>query len=99
MKAHTQKGVCLFMFKKIWKKIWNKKEWTLYLYYNGILVKRKKIAGISDITVMSINIWGHRELFHKFKINAVVKPVRLLYTDEKKKKTYWGVIFEKGIDM
>lgn len=75
-----------------------KKKWTLYLYYNGILIKRLKINDIDDIKVMSINIWFHKELFGRNKINAVIRPVKLLYTDEKKKKTYWGVVFEKGVD-
>jgi len=29
----------------------------------------------------------------------MVRPTRLLKTDEKKKKTYWGVCFEKGVDV
>ena len=54
---------------------------------------------MSDITTMSINIYFHKELFNRRKINAVIKPVKLLLTDEKKKITYWGVVFEKGVDM
>ena len=75
------------------------KKWTLYLYYNGVRIKRLKINDRNEIKVMSINIWGHKELFGKFKINTVIRPAKLLLTDEKKKKTHWGVIFEKGIDM
>jgi hypothetical protein len=75
------------------------KKWTLYLYYNGVLIKKKKIENIDDITVMSVNIWGHKELFGRSKINVVIRPIKLLMTDEKKKKTYWGVVFEKGIDI
>lgn len=86
------------MFKKI-KTLFEKKKWTLYLYYNGVLIKRKKIENIDDITVMSVNIWGHKELFGRSKINVVIRPIKLLMTDEKKKKTYWGVVFEKGIDI
>lgn len=98
------------MFKKIFDGISNvftgivnnikdKKRWKLYLYYNGVLIKRKKISNIDDITVMNINIWGHKELFHKTKINAVIRPTRLLMTDEKRKKTYWGVVLEKGVEF
>lgn len=97
MKAHIWKGMCLFMLKKI-KSLFENKKWTLYLYYNGILIKRKKIVDINDIGVMNINILFHKELFGKSKINVVIRPVRLLYTDEKKKKTYWGVVFEKGVE-
>jgi RNAse (barnase) inhibitor barstar len=58
----------------------------------------KLVNDIEDIKVMSINVWFHKELFNRNKINAVIRPVKLLFTDEKKKKTYWGVIFEKGVD-
>ena len=83
----------------MFKKIWNNKKWTLYLYYNGIYVKRVKINDMNDIKPMSISIWGHKELFGRIKINTVIKPVRLLLTDEKNKKTHWGITFEKGIDV
>lgn len=86
------------MFNKI-KALFKKKKWTLYLYYNGILIKRKKINDISDISVMSINILGHKELFGKRKVNVVIRPVKLLLTEENKKNTHWGVVFEKGIDV
>lgn len=85
------------MFKKI--KSLFKKKWTLYLYYNGIRIKKIKISDMNDIKTMSINVWGHRELFHRTKINTVIKPVKLLLTDEGKKETHWGVIFEKGVDI
>lgn len=86
------------MFKKI-KSLLHRDLWTLYLYYNGVCIKRKKIRDIDDITVMSINVLGHKELFGKNKVNIVIRPVKLLFTDEKNKKTYWGVVFEKGVDI
>lgn len=85
------------MFNKI-KELWNNRKWTLYLYYNGVLIKRVKINDIEDIKVMSINILGHKELFNKSKIKAVIRPVRLLLTEENKKRTHWGVVFEKGVE-
>ena len=99
-----------FVFKKIFdgisntftglvNKIYEKKRWSLYLYYNGICIKRVKIADIDDIKTMSINILGHKELFGKTKIKAVIEPVKLLLTEEDKKKTHWGVIFTKGVDF
>ena len=85
------------MFNKI-KILFEKKKWTLYLYYNGIRIKRLKIDDISDIKPMSINILGHKELFGKSQINALIRPIRLLLTEENKKRTHWGVIFEKGVE-
>lgn len=76
-----------------------KKQWTLYLYYNGIRIKRLKIVDINDIKPMSINVWGHRELFHRIKVNVFIRPTRLLFTNEKRKETHWGVVFEKGVDI
>lgn len=85
------------MFNKI-KAFFKKRKWTLYLYYNGIRIKRLKIDDISDIKSMSINILGHKELFGKSQINALIRPVRLLLTEESKKRTHWGVVFEKGVE-
>ena len=79
--------------------MFKRKKWKLCLYYNGIRIKTVKINDINDIKVMNINIWGHKELFNKRKINAVIKPVRLLLTDENKKETHWGVVFEKGVEI
>ncbi len=86
-----------FVFKKIFisisnvftgiiDKIFRKKRWDLYLYYNGIFIKRVKIDDIDDIKPMSINILGHKELFGRAKIKAVISPVKLLLTEESKKK-------------
>ena len=85
------------MLKKI-KALWKNRKWTLYLYYNGIRIKRLKIDDISDIKPTSINILGHKELFGKSQINALIRPVRLLLTEESKKRTHWGVVFEKGVE-
>ena len=84
------------MLKKI--KLLFKKKWVMYLYYNGVLIKKVKINDIDDIKVMSINVLFHKELFGRNKINIVIRPIRLLFTDEDKKRTYWGVAFEKGVE-
>lgn len=85
------KGVCLFfMFKKKWK---------LVMFYNGTKIKTIKINSIDDITAMYVRIFNHKELFGSRLVGRVVKPVKLLKTDEKAMKTYWGVIDEKGVDM
>ena len=86
------------MFIKTIRRLF-RKRWQLYLYYNGICIKRLKIDNIEDIKPMSINILGHKELFRRSKIKAVVSPVKLLLTEESKKKTHWGVVFTKGEDF
>lgn len=87
------------VFTSLINKIFEKKRWDLYLYYNGIMIKRVKIKNREDIKTMSINIVGHKQLFGKSKIRTVICPVKLLLTEESKRKTHWGVIFEKGVDV
>ena len=38
-------------------------------------------------------------MFGKWIVGIMVEPTKLLKTDEKNKKTYWGVVFEKGVDI
>ena len=71
-------------------------KWTMYLFYNGVKIKKIKIT---DIDTTYIVVVGHKKLFGKWIVGLMVKPVKLLKTDEKNKKTYWGVVFEKGVDM
>lgn len=76
-----------------------KKKWLLFLYYNGIMIKKIRVNDIDDITSeMSIKVYFHKELFGKNIIRLMIKPVKLLKTDEAKKQTHWGVIFAKGVD-
>ena len=77
----------------------SKKKWKLVLFYNGEKIKTIRINNIEDIDTMYIRIWGHKRLFGKWVVGRVVKPVKLLKTDEKKLTTYWGVVDEKGVDM
>lgn len=86
------------MLKKI-KDKFSRKKWIIYLFYNGICIKKLKINDISEIDTTSIVVFNHKELFGNRLPRLVVKPTRLLKTDEEKKKTYWGVVFEKGVDM
>lgn len=79
----------------------NKKKWTLYLYYNGILIKKLKIneneaPGENNY---EINVWFKKQLFGSNKVNIIVKPVRLLKNNDKEKKTYWGTILDNGIEI
>lgn len=76
-----------------------KKKWKLVLFYNGEKIKTIRINDIKDIDTMYVLIWGHKRTFGKWLVGRVVKPVKLLKTDEKKCTTYWGVVDEKGVDM
>lgn len=75
------------------------KKWTIYLFYNGICIKKLKIDGKKKIETMYIRVYGHKKLFGKWIVGLMVEPKKLLKTDEDKKKTYWGVVFEKGVDL
>lgn len=86
------------MFKKIIKK-WNSRKWTMYLFYNGILIGKTKINDVNEIDTIFIRAIGHKSLFGSNNVGLMVKPIKLLKTDEKHKKTYWGTTFEKGVDI
>lgn len=75
------------------------KKWTIYLFYNGYCIKKVKIDGKEQIETMYVRVYGHKKLFGKWIVGLMVTPKKLLKTDEKKKKTYWGVVFEKGVDI
>ena len=77
------------------------KKWTLYLYYDGLLIKKLKIDENTDITkeIFEIRVIGHKELFRKNLVKILVKPVKLLKTDEAKRTTHLGVVLEKGVDI
>lgn len=82
-------------------KLFKSKKWTLLLYFNGILIKKIKI-GVNEApreNTYSVNVWFKKQIFKSNKVNIVVKPVRLLKTDEKNRKTYWGVILEEGTEI
>ena len=88
------------MFQKI-KDKWLHRKWDLYLFYDGTMIKRIKIDENADITklVLYINVKGHKHLFGKNNINLMVRPIRLLKTDEENKKTYWGIRHELGVEI
>ena len=78
-----------------------KNKWTLYLYYSGILIKKLKIEeqeAPADNSYV-INVYFKKKLFGSNKVGVIVRPVRLLKNDERNRKTYWGVMFETGIDI
>lgn len=82
------------------KKLFTKK-WKLYLFYNGVLIKKIKLKENEEFQNISryIVVVGHKDLFGKWIVGRIVVPVRLLKTDENKKITYWGVIDEKGVEV
>jgi hypothetical protein len=81
----------------------NNNLWTLFLFYDGVLIKKVKmlIDEKTEITkqVLFIKVYGHKNLFGKNIITLMVRPRRLLKTEEEKKRTYWGVVFEKGVEV
>lgn len=78
-----------------------KKKWTLYLYYNGVLIKRLRIdeneAPAENNYV--VNVWFKKQLFKSNLAGVIVRPIRLLKSDEKRRKTYWGTTLETGIEI
>lgn len=77
-----------------------KKTWKLYLYYNGVLIKRVRINEDEEPgkQTYAVRVFFKQQLFKNVVASVVVRPVRILKTDEKKKKTYWGVTLEPGIE-
>lgn len=78
-----------------------KKTWKLYLYYNGILIKKVRIKEDEEPSKNSyaVRTFFKYQLFKNIVVSVVVRPVRLLKTDDKKRKTYWGVTMETGIEV
>lgn len=78
-----------------------KKTWKLYLYYNGILIKKIRIKEDEEPSKNSyaVRVFFKRQLFKNIVASVVVRPIRLLKNDEKKRKTYWGVTMETGIEV
>ena len=85
------------MIDKI-KKKYQHRKWTLFLYYNGVLIKRIRIDENEAPTrnTYVINVWFKKQIFKNNKVNIIVRPRVLLRNDEKHKKTYWGVVLEEG---
>lgn len=86
------------------KKILNKfkrNKWTLYIYYSGILIKKIKIEEQEAPADNSyaIKVYFKKKLFGSNIAGVIVRPVRLLKNDEKHRKTYWGAMFETGIEI
>lgn len=78
-----------------------KKKWKLYLYYNGVLIKKLRISEDEAPAQNSyaIKVYFKKQLFKNVIAGVVVRPIRLLKNDEKNKKTYWGTTLETGIEV
>jgi hypothetical protein len=78
-----------------------KKKWKLYLYYNGVLIKKLRIDEDEAPAQNSyaIRVFFKKQLFKNVIAGVVVKPIRLLKNDEKNRKTYWGTTLETGIEV
>lgn len=78
-----------------------KKTWKLYLYYNGILIKKVRINEDEAPNKQSyaVRTFFKQQLFKNIVASVVVRPVRLLKTDEKKRRTYWGTTLEIGEEV
>lgn len=88
------------MLKKI-KDKWEHRKWTIYLFYNGMLIKKLKINENTEPNkeLYFIKVYGHKNLFGKNIVSLMVRPIRVLNTDEKRKRTYWGVAHELGVEI
>ena len=88
------------LVKKIKKYIKNKKDrWTLYLYYDGMLVKTLKIDKDEAPADQTYCITIRNRNLYKGKVSVIVRPIRLLKNDEKHHRTYWGVSHERGVEI
>ena len=78
-----------------------KKKWKLYLYYNGVLIKKLRIREDEAPAQNSyaIRVYFKKQLFKNVIAGVVVRPIRLLKNDEKNRKTYWGTTLETGIEV
>ena len=78
-----------------------KNKWDLYLYYNGVCIKKIKIDQEEAPAENSyvIWVWFKKQIFKSNLVQTIVRPKVLLKNDEKNKKTYWGVILEEGIQI
>ena len=86
------------MFSKI-KEMWKNRKWKMYLFYNGVLIGKIKINNVNEINTVYLRVIGHKALFGSNNVGLMVRPIKLLKTDEKHKKTYWGTTFETGVEI
>lgn len=81
--------------------MFKKDRWKLYLFYNGMLIKKVKInkdEAPAD-KVYFIKVYGKKSIFGSNIVELAVRPKVLLDNNENKRRTYWGVVFEKGVSI
>lgn len=76
-----------------------KKKWKVYLFYNGIFIKKVKIKNKEELTSFFITVIGHKKMFGKYITKILVKPKELLKTNDDKKQMFFGVVFERGVNI
>lgn len=90
------------MINKI-KRLIDHKRWNLYLYYNGIKIKRLKVhkEDLEDLInkKYDIKVYFKKQLFKSNIVEIIVSPVVLLYTEDSKRKVCVGVVIEPGIKL
>ena len=86
--------------KKLIKRLMDHKRWNLYLYYDGIKIKKIKVYTneLEDLKnkTYEIKVFFKKQLFKSNIVEIIVSPVVLLYTNEKKKEVCVGVVIETG---
>lgn len=77
------------------------RKWKLYLYLNGVCIKKLKINANENPKdqVYIVNVWFKKQFFHSNKVKVIIRPTKLIYTNEKKKETHWEFKYEEGIDI
>ena len=77
------------------------KKWKLHLYYNGVHIKTLTIDENTAPAehVYFVRVYGKKSMFGSNILTIAVRPKVLLDNDDKKRQTYWGVVFEKGVEI
>ena len=77
------------------------RKWKLYLYLNGVCIKKIKIKSNENPkdNVYIFNVWFKKQFYKSNKVKVIIRPTKLIYTDKKKKETHWEFDYEKGIDI
>ena len=84
----------------LFNKLKEVKRWRIYIYYNGILIKTKRVKKEKLYDLKNekyiITVFNKKQLFKARKVNIVVRPAVLLHTNNEDKKIYIGVVIEEG---